>query len=134
MLNEKEYFREYARKNKVRINAYNIRYRKENALETMYIVAKGRAKKFGIEFTITIFDLPVHMPSMCPWLGIPLVLASGKWTDNSPSLDRIDNQLGYVPGNTIIVSSRANRLKSDATAEELIKIGRALLRLKRSAE
>ncbi|WP_145960516.1 hypothetical protein [Novosphingobium meiothermophilum] len=38
---------------------------------------------------------------------------------NSPSLDRIEPELGYVPGNTIVISNRANRLKSDATIDEL---------------
>jgi hypothetical protein len=41
---------------------------------------------------------------------------------NSPSLDRINNNLGYVPGNVIVVSDRANRIKNNATIEELEKI------------
>lgn len=38
---------------------------------------------------------------------------------NSPSLDRIEPDLGYVAGNAIVISNRANRLKSDATIDEL---------------
>lgn len=42
--------------------------------------------------------------------------------DNSPNLDRIVNALGYVKGNVIVVSARANRLKSDSTLDELRKL------------
>jgi hypothetical protein len=38
---------------------------------------------------------------------------------NSPSLDRIDNTKGYVPGNVWVISWRANDLKRNATLEEL---------------
>lgn len=38
---------------------------------------------------------------------------------DSPSLDRVIPELGYVPGNVIVISWRANNLKRDATIEEL---------------
>ena len=44
--------------------------------------------------------------------------------DNSPNLDRIFPKKGYVPGNVRVISQRANRIKSDATVEEM----RAVLR------
>ena len=40
-------------------------------------------------------------------------------TDASPSVDRIRGELGYVRGNICVISWRANKLKADATAEEL---------------
>lgn len=52
-------------------------------------------------------------------LGMPLVRNEGLRRDNSPTLDRIRNELGYVPGNVAVVSYRANRLKSDASLDEL---------------
>jgi len=39
--------------------------------------------------------------------------------DAAPSIDRVDNSKGYVPGNVRIISWRANRLKNDATVEEM---------------
>jgi hypothetical protein len=39
--------------------------------------------------------------------------------DNSPSLDRIVPEKGYVAGNIRVISQRANRIKSNATVEEL---------------
>lgn len=63
------------------------------------------------------------VPKRCPILGIPLVFSSSQ-LPQSPSLDRIDNRLGYVPGNVQVVSWRANELKKDATPRELIALGR----------
>jgi hypothetical protein len=68
-------------------------------------------------------DKDVSVPDVCPVLGIPLKVVSGKgFTDNSPSLDRIVPSLGYVPGNVVVISMRANRIKSDASLAELKKI------------
>lgn len=78
--------------------------------------ARQRCKLTGREITITLADLV--MPSHCPALGIPLVWG-GKRTANSPTLDRIDNARGYVPGNVAVISFRANTLKSDASLAEI---------------
>ena len=40
----------------------------------------------------------------------------------SPSLDRIIPKKGYVEGNVIIVSDLANRIKADATLDEIKKV------------
>ncbi len=37
----------------------------------------------------------------------------------SPSLDRLDNTLGYIPGNVQVISWKANQIKSNATLQEL---------------
>jgi hypothetical protein len=42
--------------------------------------------------------------------------------NNSPSLDRIVPELGYVEGNVVWISNRANILKRDATWEELQRV------------
>ena len=59
---------------------------------------------------------------MCPVLGIPLVIGEGACSDNSPSIDRIIPELGYVKGNIKVISRRANRIKNDATPDELFKV------------
>lgn len=46
----------------------------------------------------------------------------GKPEDNSPTLDRIIPELGYVKNNIIVISFRANRIKCNATIDELKKI------------
>lgn len=81
-------------------------------------LAKGRAKKNGLDFNIDITD--VVIPEKCPVFGFKLVSGQGTgFYDASPTLDRIENGLGYVKGNVIVVSWRANRIKGDASLSEL---------------
>lgn len=84
--------------------------------------AKKRAKEKELPFNLVEDD--IHVPDVCPVLGIKLVpqYGKGKLAANSPSLDRIYPWLGYVKGNVIVVSHRANRLKNDATPYELHRI------------
>lgn len=85
----------------------------------MFQNARVRARKAEVPFTITVDDIVI--PTHCPILGIPLFQTVGRQGggENSPSLDKIEPSKGYVPGNVIVISSRANRLKSDATVKEL---------------
>ena len=86
----------------------------------MHQRAKQRATISGREFSITPED--IHIPLMCPVLGVPLKVTKGKSGafPNSPSLDRIDNDRGYISGNIRVVSQRANRMKGDASKDELL--------------
>ncbi len=51
-----------------------------------------------------------------------LASGDGKCQFNSPTLDRIDPVKGYVPGNIVVVSLRANTIKNDATMDELAAV------------
>jgi hypothetical protein len=93
-----------------------LKYRQNSPLKYLVNLAASRSRNRGVEFSITPNDL--SMPMHCPLLGIPLDM-KGLNHDSKPSIDRIDNTRGYVPGNVIIVSQRANRIKSDATSAEL---------------
>lgn len=46
--------------------------------------------------------------------------------DFSYSLDRIDSSKGYIKGNVWVIPFKANRIKSDATLEELELIAKNL--------
>jgi hypothetical protein len=96
-------------------------WRDRNPVRVMWQKARHRAFLNDIQFSLTLRDMPL-IPEFCPVLGLKLYVVSGKTTDNSPTLDRIHNHLGYVPGNVIVVSLRANRLKSDASIDELIRM------------
>lgn len=76
------------------------------------------------EVEITLEDI-TPLPDVCPILGIPLDYSAkrgGYYSDNSPSIDRIIPSKGYIVGNCIVCSWRANRIKNDGTAEEHKKI------------
>lgn len=81
-----------------------------------------RAKKRGIAYDLKPED--VAIPAFCPVLGIPLYRNTGGacQSDNSPTIDRIKPERGYVAGNVIVISARANAIKSNATPAELLKV------------
>lgn len=83
--------------------------------------AKYRAKRYsalrgGIEFSIPFGEL--DFPTHCPILGLELDYFAETRQENSVSFDRIDPNKGYVVGNVLVLSWRANRIKNDGTSEE----------------
>ena len=96
--------------------AYNEKAR-ENI---MFLCARRRAKEKGLEFSLSRDDIII--PENCPVLGIPLYRNAPKYSDNTPALDRVDNSKGYIKDNIFVISFRANRIKNNATIEELKKI------------
>lgn len=96
--------------NKDNVRSYAARHPERKLVQW----AKQRAKRTGVEFDLTHDDVTV--PDLCPVFGTPLVPGDG---DNAPTLDRIRNTEGYVRGNVVVVSMRANRMKSDSSVAEL---------------
>ena len=92
-------------------------FKTRNPKKFMVQCAKQRAKKAGVPFSIT--DEDFEIPEFCPVLGVKLESGTKKYHDNSPSLDRVVPELGYVPGNIVVMSFRANRIKGDASVEEM---------------
>ena len=136
------YRKEYRKKNLEKINLQDKKYKEDNSekvLESkrnwrsknsweyttsgkrMLSAAKGRAKQNNLPFNIELEDIVV--PEICPILDIPLEFHKGRLQYNSPTLDRINNELGYVKGNVKVISHRANFLKNCLTKELWSKIG-----------
>jgi hypothetical protein len=85
--------------------------------------ARQRARDKGVLFDLSRDDLV--MPERCPVLGIEFEWGSRQmgWRNmRAPSLDRIKPQLGYVRGNVLIISNRANHLKGNGTIRELAAV------------
>ncbi len=92
---------------------------KQDKKYRIWCSVKKRAKQKRIKFELTIQDIP-EIPKFCPILGIKIQENNiSSPLDSSPSLDRINPKKGYVKGNIRIICNRANRIKSDATIEEL---------------
>lgn len=81
--------------------------------------AKGRAHKQGLEFNLTKEWLLKQLGETCPLLGTPFSYGNGKSTSATPTVDRKDPTKGYTQGNCWVISAKANRIKSDATTEEI---------------
>lgn len=88
----------------------------ERAQAAFFTRKRQNAKwgKWDWELDMSDFEWPTH----CPVLGIELDWFSDKTVENSPSIDRLDSNKGYVKGNVCIMSWRANRIKNDGTKEE----------------
>lgn len=102
------------------------KWRKAHPKTKLICSAKARAKRDGIEFSISIKDFKV--PKNCPLLGIRLtnIVGKGRLPSNI-SLDRIDNTKGYIKGNVWVVSDLANRMKQNATSEQLKQFAKNIL-------
>lgn len=91
--------------------------------------ARARAKRKGLPFNIDISD--IFIPNYCPVLGLKLEVCFDKkgGKAHSPSLDRINPTLGYVKGNVLVMSRRANLIKTDASLVEIEKVAAFLRNL-----
>lgn len=92
------------------------------ALRAYLHTKRSRCRQMGVPFELTFDDLwPI--PDICPALGIPISLFATD-RDHAYSLDQIRPRQGYVKGNVVAVSYRANRIKNDATPDELQRIAK----------
>jgi hypothetical protein len=103
-------------------NKGKVQQRKRNSLvgdgrKELWKGARIRADNKGVPFTITIDDIVI--PDVCPVLGVKLEHGVGCVCDNSPTLDRIIPELGYVVGNIQVISHKANTIKNYATYEDM---------------
>jgi hypothetical protein len=109
----------------------NKKHRQEHPELAILTRIKQGAKHRGILCTLTVADIPA-IPKRCPvfpWICLSYQVGVKRWF-GSPSLDRINNDLGYIKGNVRWISDRANSLKSDASDKELIYLGRDAKRRK----
>lgn len=77
--------------------------------------AQRAARRFGVPINITLDDIVI--PARCPAFDIPLQRSNGVAGEASPSIVRIEPELGYVKGNIIVVSAKAAR---DGLARSLL--------------
>lgn len=85
--------------------------------------ARRRAKDKGFPFDLTSQYIMSIAEDVCPVFGTELCWERGNgFSPNSPTLDRIVPELGYVEGNVAVISMRANAIKQDATPDELRKV------------
>ncbi len=109
--------RTYWEKNKDHIAKQERVRALSNPARKMLSSAKRRAKIIGLPFDLCLSDITI--PEKCPVLGIVLKKGKEKLCASSPTLDRIDSKMGYVKDNVMVISWRANNLKSNATLKEM---------------
>jgi hypothetical protein len=99
---------------------------KEGHARHIFRARKKYAKRDGIPFTITFEEVYKLIQDVCPVLNTPISWGVRKGQtgsrQNSPSLDKFNPNLGYVPGNVYWISFKANTMKQNATAEEVLAL------------
>jgi hypothetical protein len=101
------------------VNWSNKEYRRSLIYQTMrqkFRAKRANATRIGKPWAIEFGEL--DFPTHCPVLGIELDYFAEKTQENSPSFDCLDPSKGYVSGNVVVISWRANRIKNDGTAQE----------------
>lgn len=83
--------------------------------------ARKRSRSEGLSFNLSPKYLRSIFPEdgVCPVFGTTMPILDEPKKHNKPSLDRICPELGYVEGNVAWISLEANRLKNNASLEQL---------------
>jgi|DEB0MinimDraft_6_1074348.scaffolds.fasta_scaffold53017_3 hypothetical protein len=119
---DKKQNKKYYEENKERLKEKNREYVKNNKPRYLLGGAKKRAKDKSLPFDLELSDIVI--PEFCPMLGIRLEVQEGRSSGCSPTLDRIVPEKGYTKGNVQVISMRANQIKSDATADEIMAVAK----------
>lgn len=94
------------------------RRRAARTAEGILAQLKQNARKRGQEFRLVPADI-LPLPTHCPVFGFELSYGGKSCSDSLASVDRRDSKIGYLPGNVAIISYKANRLKGEATVDEI---------------
>jgi hypothetical protein len=108
------------RRSKGNVKAQKARARERHYFRFLARHAAWRCRAKGLPFDLDEEHLRSLWVDTCPALGIPLT--RGTKGPGNAELDRFVPALGYTKGNVSFISSRANRIKVDATPEELRKV------------
>ena len=101
-------------------NNNNLMSTKSGHIYKRFHARKHHAKKYNIPFNLTLEYIESIAPDCCPIFDTPLswCVQGQSHSDNSPTIDRIIPELGYIVGNVIWLSNRANRIKNGGTMSE----------------
>lgn len=89
--------------------------------------ARHRAKKKGVPFEITTDYVESILPDECPIFNTPFKYYGNKVAGElSPSLDRIDPAKGYVKDNIVVISNKANTIKSAYKSRDIFIVAQWL--------
>jgi hypothetical protein len=102
---------------------WKLRNPKRQWAGTAYKAAKKRAAIKELPFDITIDYVYSILTDVCPIYGTEFQWVGNRKTlPTSATLDRIDPVKGYVKGNVVLISSKANNIKSAYKAADLYKV------------
>jgi hypothetical protein len=97
-------------------------YKKNSPFKNKCSRVKARSIQINVPFDLSPEYLEEIWTGYCPVLNIPIELDVGVNKEYSAELDRFIPSLGYIKGNVAFLSRRINRIKDNATIEELEKL------------
>lgn len=87
----------------------------------MLHAAKKRAKQKGLPFNLEVTDIII--PEYCPvFPEMKLKHNIGTIGPDSPTLDRLVPEYGYVKENIMVISHKANSIKQTANPDEILQV------------
>lgn len=103
---------------------YRNKYSHLNKLLKVY--TRRNESRFKHDTSLTVEYLMSILPTndKCPVLEYDLFYKSTKRPENRLTLDRINNKKGYIKGNVMWMSLKANLFKNNLTEGELVKFSK----------
>ena len=100
---------------------YYIKIMVKNPFSKLHRNKKSACKAKGVPYDLDVDYLNSIWTGICPVFNTEIIKYSpyAKSSQYTAHLDRINPTLGYTKGNVAFISSRANRLKNNASLEEL---------------
>ena len=105
-----------------------LKWRRKDPKRTWCVVSAAhirlRAKASGIPFDIDHEYLLSITPDECPIFGTKFSFINNKIPrPESPSVDRLVSSLGYIKGNVVVISMKANAIKSAYSSSDVTRVG-----------
>jgi hypothetical protein len=126
--NKQTYHQRYYLENKAKLLEGHRRRNKQTpryAFSSFLGQARKRAEvAIDQDYLMSLYD---QQEGLCDLSGIRMTWATGKTFPTSISVDRIDNEKGYVAGNVRLVCVAVNAFRSTMNDQELLKMAKALV-------
>lgn len=110
------------------------RYKQDSYFKYKATRARSRSQSLRVPFNLTPEYLESIWTGSCPVTGLPLDKQAVRNDEQSAELDRFEPELGYVEGNVAFLSRKINRLKNNASIEELEQLLNWMKSVKRRTE
>jgi len=93
-------------------------------LANKYVSKRRSAHTRGLDFDLSLTDfIALFNRKLCPYTGDRLTYSRSEHSKDA-TLDRIDNTKGYIKGNVILCTLKANAAKGVLTIDEMEKIAK----------
>lgn len=117
--------KEWTNKNKDKLKERDQNLRQKDPIAYLCKSIEKRIKKSNMQYDPNIYILlknEYNKSNLCKCFGIEIQYNKNGHKDNSISIDRVNNNLGYIVGNVQLICYRANAIKSNSTIDELCRI------------